>query len=318
MADIVITEFFDETVVRELAETYDVFHQADLVDRRADLLAALGDARAIIVRNRTWVNQELLDAAPRLEVVGRVGVGVERIDWAACTARGVEVCPAYGANAITVAEYTLAALLLAWRGAFLASQRVIDGDWPRQQMIGYDLAGKTLGLVGFGNIGRAVAKRARAFEMTVIASDPYVAPDDPAWAALEVRPATLETVLRESDAVSLHAPLTEETRHIIDAAAIARMKPGALLINTSRGGTLDEAAMIEALRSGQLGGAAIDVFENEPLDAEAGAAFAAVPNLILTPHIAGVTEESNHRLSAITAANVLRVLGEAEGEGEAS
>ncbi len=308
MADIVITEFFDEAVVRELAETYDVFHEADLVDRREDLLAALGDARAIIVRNRTWVTQELLDAAPRLEVVGRVGVGVERIDWEACTARGVEVCPAYGANAITVAEYTVAALLLAWRGAFLAGHRVIDGDWPRQEMIGFDLAGKTLGLIGFGNIGRAVAKRARAFDMTVIASDPYVAPEEPAWNDLGVRPVTLETVLGESDAVSLHAPLTEETRHIIDGAAIAAMKPGALLINTSRGGTVDEAAMIAALHSGQLGGAVIDVFEREPLDAETGAVFAGVPNLILTPHIAGVTEESNQRLSAITVENVLRVL----------
>ncbi len=312
MTDIVITEFLDQAVVRELAETHDVRYQPDLVERRAELLAALGGSRAIIVRNRTWVNQELLDAAPRLRVVGRVGVGVERIDQDACAARGVAVCPATGANAITVAEYTLAALLLAWRGGFLASHRVIDGDWPRQQMIGFDLAGKTLGLIGFGNIGRAVARRARAFEMTVIASDPYVAPEEPAWAALGVRPVTLDSVLRESDAVSLHAPLTEETRHIIDHAAIARMKPGALLINTSRGGTVDEAAMVEALRAGLLGGAVVDVFEREPLDTETGAAFAGVPNLILTPHIAGLTEESNHRVSAITVANVLRVLEQGE------
>ncbi len=312
MADIVITEFLDESVVRELAETHDVRYEPDLVERRDRLLAALGESRAIIVRNRTWVNQELLDAAPRLRVVGRVGVGVERIDQDACAARGVAVCPATGANAITVAEYTIAALLLAWRSAFRASQRVIDGDWPRQEMIGHELAGKTLGLIGFGNIGRAVAKRARAFEVTVIASDPYVAPEERAWAELGVRPVTLESVLRESDAVSLHAPLTEETRHIIDATAIARMKPGALLINTSRGGTVDETAMIEALRAGLLGGAVVDVFEREPLGAETGAAFAGVPNLILTPHIAGVTEQSNHRLSAITVANVLRVLEQGE------
>ncbi len=219
-----------------------------------------------------------------------------------------------------MAEYTIAALLLAWRGGFLASRRVIRGDWPRQEMIGHELAGKTLGLIGFGNIGRAVAKRARAFDITVIASDPYVAPEAPAWRALGVRPVTLEAVLRESDAVSLHAPLTEETRHIIDQAAIARMKPGALLINTSRGGTLDEAAMIAALHAGRLGGAVVDVFEREPLDAETGAAFAGVPNLILTPHIAGLTEQSNHRVSTITVANVLRVLdqGESASEAEAS
>ena len=312
MADIVITEFLDEDSLSELTKTHDVFHEPDLVDRREDLLAALSEARAIIVRNRTWVNQELLDAAPRLQVVGRVGVGVERIDWDACTARGVEVCPAYGANAITVAEYTIAALLLAWRSTLLASQRVIDGDWPREEMIGHDLSGKTLGLIGFGNIGRAVAKRARAFDMTVIASDPYIAPEEPAWDAFGVRPVTLESVLRESDAISLHAPLTDETRHIIDAGAIARMKPAALLINTSRGGTIDEAAMIAALHSGQLGGAAIDVFEREPLTAETGAVFAGVPNLILTPHIAGLTEESNQRVSSVTVANVLRVLEQRE------
>ncbi len=314
MADIVITEFLEEISLGELMKTHDVCYGPDLVDRRAELLAALGQARAIIVRNRTWVNQELLDAAPRLQVVGRVGVGVERIDQEACKARGVAVCPAFGANAITVAEYTIAALLLAWRGAFLARHRVIDGDWPREQMIGTDLSGKTLGLIGFGNIGRAVAKRARVFDMTVIASDPYIAPEEPAWEELGVRPVTLESVLRESDAVSLHAPLTEETRHIIDAAAIARMKPAALLINTSRGGTIDEAAMIAALHSGQLGGAAIDVFEREPLTAETGAAFAGVPNLILTPHIAGLTEESNQRVSSVTVANVLRMLEQRETE----
>jgi len=310
MADIVISEFLDENALRGLMKTHDVRYEPDLVDRREELLAALGQSRAIIVRNRTWVNQELLDAAPRLQVVGRVGVGVERIDQDACAARGVAVCPAYGANAITVAEYTIAALLLAWRGAFLTSGRVIDGDWPREEMIGYDLSGKTLGLIGFGNIGRAVAKRARAFDMTVIASDPYIPPAEPAWNEFGARPVALESVLGESDAVSLHAPLTEETRHIIDAAAIAAMKPGALLVNTSRGGTVDEAAMIAALRSGQLGGAAIDVFEREPLTAETGAVFAGVPNLILTPHIAGLTEESNQRVSSVTVENVVRVLAQ--------
>ena len=270
MADIVIAEFLDEGVVRELSKTHDVLYEPDLVERRGDLLAALGESRAIIVRNVTWVDRELLDRAPRLQVVGRVGVGVERIDQAACKARGVAVCPAYGANSITVAEYTIAGLLLAWRGAFLAGQRVIDGDWPRREMIGHDLAGKTLGLAGFGDIGRAVAKRAQAFEMAVIAYDPYVTSDDPAWREYQVEPVAFDRILQESDAISLHLPLTDETRHLIDAAAIARMKPGALLINTARGGTIDEAAMIAGLRSGQLGGAVIDVFEQEPLTAETG------------------------------------------------
>ncbi len=312
MADIVITEFLDEVVVRALAETHDVFYDKDLVDRPADLFAALEDCRAVIVRNRTRVDAELLDHAPKLKVVGRVGVGVERIDQHACEARGVVVCPARGANDVTVAEYVITGLLLAFRKAFFATGQVLEGSWPRLEMIGRELGGKRLGLVGFGDIGRQVARRANAFAMEVIAYDPYVSAGDPIWRELRVARVALERLLSESDAVSLHVPLTDETHHLIDAAALACMKARAVLVNTTRGGVVDEAALVQALKAGRLGGAVMDVFAEEQLSAQAAAVFAGVPNLILTPHIAGVTEESNYRLSAVTVENVLRVLNRDE------
>ena len=309
MADIVITEFLDEGVVRALAETHDVLYDQDLVDRPDDLLAAARDCRALIVRNRTRVDAALLGECPRLCVIGRLGVGLERIDLEACAARGIPVFPARGANAVAVAEYAIAGLLLLYRSALLATDRVIAGAWPRLESIGKELAGKRLGIVGLGDIGRHTAARAGALGMRLMASDPYVPPEDPVWRELRVARTDLEELLGESDAISLHVPLTEETRHLIDAAALARMKPDAVLINTARGGVVDEAALVAALEAGRLGGAVVDVFEEEPLSAATGAKFAAVPNLILTPHVAGLTEESNHRLSAVTIENVLRVLG---------
>ena len=310
MADIVIAEFMDDEVARALAATHDVLYEKDLVDRPADLVGALGDCRALIVRNRTRVGPELLGHAPNLRVVGRLGVGLERIDLDACAARGVPVFPARGANAVAVAEYAIAGLLLLYRRTFLATDLVIAGAWPRLESSGHELAGKRLGIVGLGDIGRHTAARAGALGMRLMASDPYVPPEDPVWRDLATERVALERLLEESDAVSLHVPLTDETRHLIGQAALARMKPDAVLVNSARGGVVDEAALVAALKSGRLGGAVLDVFEEEPLSAAAGARFAGLPNLILTPHVAGLTGESNHRLSAVTVESVLRVLNQ--------
>ena len=173
-------------------------------------------------------------------------------------------------------------------------------------VLGAGCAGGGLGLIGFGAIGRAVASRARALGMTVAAYDPYVSPEDADWAALSVEARDFDAVVADSDALSLHVPLTDETRHLIDGKALSRMRPGAVLINTARGGVVDEDAVAAALTAGTLGGAMLDVFENEPL--AAGSALDGVPNLILTPHIAGLSEDSHRRISALTAANVRRVL----------
>ncbi len=306
MADIVISEFMDEQVIRDAFRGRDVLYDPALVDRPEALFAALADARALLVRNRTQVRGAVLDAAPRLRVVGRLGVGLDNIDLEACGVRGVAVCPASGANDLSVAEYAITAVLMLLRRGWFASDAVIAGTWPRMTCIGRETTGKTLGLVGLGAIARETAHRARALGMQVCAFDPHLPPVHAAWGL--ARRVSFEELLAGSDAVSLHVPLTPETRRMLDAPRLASMKPGAVLVNAARGGLVDEQALVTALRSGHLGGAALDVFESEPLDAAAGRLFDGVPHLVLTPRIAGVTDESNLRVSAVTAASVLRAL----------
>jgi (S)-sulfolactate dehydrogenase len=306
MADIVISEFMDDTAVDTLRPEFDVLYDSGLVDRRGDLLAALPAARGLIVRNRTRVDAELLEAAPGLRVVGRLGVGLDNIDLDACREAGVEVRPATGANAVAVAEYVIAAAMALVRGVFDATRPVIAGEWPRQAFVGGEVAGRRMGLVGLGLIAREVAARALALGMDVAAYDPFLADDDPAWEGVER--ATLDHLVATSDVLSLHVPLTAQTRGLIDASRLAGMPPGAVLVNTARGGVVDEDAVVAALRSGRLGGAALDVFDAEPVDRTYGSRFDGVPNLILTPHVAGITVESNVRVSQVTADNVRSVL----------
>ena len=302
MPDIVITEFMDETAVRELAARFDTLHDPQLADDPGRLANLAATARALIVRNRTQVQASLLQQATELQCVGRLGVGLDNIDVAACVARDIAVYPATGANDLSVAEYVVTAALLLLRGAWLSSAAVAQGRWPRQSLIGREISGKTIGLVGFGRIARETAARAAALGMQAIAHDPFVAADDPAWAS--AASVSLDRLLADADVVSLHIPLTGETRHLIGAGALAAMKPGAVLINAARGGVVDEAALCAALREGNLGGAALDVFETEPLSAAAGQVFDGLSNLILTPHIAGVTAESNVRVSRLIAERV--------------
>jgi (S)-sulfolactate dehydrogenase len=306
---IVICEFMDEKSVELLARRFDVVYDPKLVDRPPDLLRELDDAQALIVRNRTQVTAALLAAAPRLSVVGRLGVGLDNIDVPACQARAVAVIPALGANALAVAEYVVATAMVLLRGTYLATNAVAAGQWPRALLSeGRESAGKTLGLVGFGGIGRLTAKLAQALGMRVIAYDPMLDANAPVWRETGVACAGLDALLAAADAVSLHVPLTDATRNLMNAARIGAMKHGAVLINTARGGIVDEAALAQALREGRLAGAALDVFEREPLPA--GSSLAGVPNLILTPHIAGVTQESNQRVSAMVAELVAeRLLG---------
>jgi len=300
---IIICGFMDESSVNHLRRQFDVVYDPKLVERRQELLHLVADAEALVVRNRTQVDGELLAAAPKLRVAGRLGVGLDNIDVPACEARRVTVIPATGANAQAVAEYVLATAMVLLRGAYLASDAVAAGAWPRAQLSeGRECAGKTLGLVGFGGIGRLTARLAQALGMRVLAHDPALAADAPVWRESGVECAALDRLLAESDAVSLHVPLTPATRGLLNSARIGSMKPGAVLINTARGGTVDETALAQAVREGRLAGAALDVFEREPL--VAGSPMAGVPNLILTPHIAGVTRESNERVSAMIAAKV--------------
>ncbi|WP_353090611.1 hydroxyacid dehydrogenase [Methylibium sp.] len=314
---IVIPEFMLDSSVARLAAQHEVLHDATLVDRPAELLQAAADADALIVRNRTQVRGELLAAMQRCKVIGRLGVGLDNIDMDACRERGIHVAPATGANARAVAEYVMTMALLLLRGAFLMSERVASGAWPRAALTGgFEVQGRTLGIVGFGSIGQTTAALARQLGMRVLACDRQgtrggAAAKPEASAAL----CSLATLLASSDVVSLHVPLTAETRGLIGTAELAAMRRGAVLINVARGGVVDEAALAQALRSGHLRGAALDVFTDEPLPA--GSVLVGVPNLVLTPHIAGMTVESEQRVGNLVADRVLaRLAGEAAPRAE--
>jgi (S)-sulfolactate dehydrogenase len=307
MARIVICEFIDERALPALRAKHEVLYDPKLVDDTPRLKAEAATADALIVRNRTQVRGELLSALARCRVIGRLGVGLDNIDVKGCEGRGVQVIPATGANALSVAEYVIASTMLLLRGAYQSTAAVAAGQWPRAALSnGRETAGKTLGLIGFGSIGQLTATLARGLGMTVIAFDAMMDADHPAYAATGVRAAGLEELIVGADVVSLHVPLVDSTRNLFDAGRIAAMKRGAVLINTARGGIVDEIALAAALKSGHLGGAAIDVFASEPLAASAH--FAACPNLLLTPHIAGVSTESNERVSFLIADKVLEAL----------
>lgn len=303
---VVISEFMDEAALTAFGSGVDLTYDPTLVDNREALLAALSGAEGLIVRNRTQVNAALLQAAPDLRVVGRLGVGLDNIDLAACKERSVVVHPATGANTLSVAEYVISTSLSLLRGAYGSNAAMMRGEWPRNALIGGEASGRVMGLVGFGGIARAVADRAGSLGMQIAAHDPYLPADDAAWS--DVRRCSIDELLGLADVISLHVPLTDQTRSLIDANAIGRMKSGAIVINTARGGVVDEAALAGALREGRLGGAALDVFETEPLTADAAAVFGGLTNLILTPHIAGVTNEGNIRVSAMTVENVRKEL----------
>lgn len=307
MKKILITEFMHPPSVEELASCYAVHYDPDLVDKPEELAARARGCEALIVRNRTRVDAALLDAAgTQLRVVGRLGVGMERIDLEECSRRGVRVIPATGSNDNAVAEYVITGVLMLLRGAYQCSAEVLSGSWPRLKYQGHEILGKTLGIIGFGAIGRSTADKARALGMKVLAHDPYVKSEDSAWARHGAVPAVLEELLESVQAVSLNVPLTATTHHLIGAVEIARMPRGAVIVNSCRGGVVDEAALCAALRSGHLGGALLDVYEHEPLPADSG--LIGVPNLILTPHIAGVSHESNRCIGEMIAQGVHNAL----------
>lgn len=307
MYDIVITEFIDQSAVDDLSRDFKVHYDRTLVDRPDDIIRIAGDAPALIVRNRTQVRGRLLAGCKKLKAVGRLGVGLDNIDMDECGRRGIQVFPATGANSVSVAEWVVAAMLVGLRNVWQANAAVLAGKWPRNDLMFHEVAGRRLGLVGFGGIGRTVAQRAKALELDLCAYDPALKPNDPVWKQHGAACVDLDTLFRTSDIISLHVPLTPATRNLIDAKAMAKMKPTAFIINSARGGIIDEEALAEALRAKKLGGAALDVFREEPL--QKGSVFEGVPNLLLTPHIAGVTHEANARVSTVTAANIRRALG---------
>lgn len=306
MARVVVSEWIDEAAGARLAAHHEVTSDPRLFEDVPALHAALATAEGWIVRNQTRVDAAALVAAPRLRVVGRLGVGLDNLDVAALRARAVAVTWAPGSNAASVAEYVLGALLHLWRRFDASTAHVQGGGWDRPAFMGHEAFGRTLGLVGLGDIGARVARRARAFGLDVIASDPALHDASFAVQELGARLVDFETLVARSDAVSLHVPLLPSTRGLFGADVLRRMRPGALLVNTARGGLVDEAALAASLRDGHLGGAALDVRDREPPGPDDP--LRGVPRLLLTPHVAGVTHASNARASAHVVDEVLRAL----------
>jgi (S)-sulfolactate dehydrogenase len=308
MSSILISEFITSQALETLRSKHAVVYEPELYKDRPTLIAALQNIEGLIVRNLTQVNEEVLAAAPSLKVVGRLGVGLENIELPACAKRNIKVFPATGANAESVAEYVVGAAVALSRGFIPATISTLKGEWPRQHFSGYhEFSGKTLGIVGFGSIGRVVAKKAHAFGLECLAYDPMLSGKFVEIDGFSVPLLSLKELLTKSDAVTLHLPFLPETKSLFDAQTLDQMKQGACLVNTARGGIIDEMALAERLRSGRLGGAAIDVFQSEP--AKDLSHFVGLENLILTPHVAGVTHESNERVSQMIADEVNRFLG---------
>lgn len=256
-----------------------------------DLLTEIADASALVVRSKTKVTAEVIEAAKQLRVVGRAGAGVDNIDLDAATRRGIVVMNTPGGNSVSAGEHAFALLMALARKIPFAHGSLKTGKWNKSAFTGRELQGKTLGVLGLGKIGAVTARRAIGFDMRVLAYDPFVAESYAADLGAELRP--LEEVLSQADFITLHLPLNDKTRHIINGENIARMKDGALLINAARGALVCEEDLIAALEAGKLGGAALDVFEGEPHVSEA---VRNAPNIILTPHIAGSTREAQAKV----------------------
>jgi D-3-phosphoglycerate dehydrogenase / 2-oxoglutarate reductase len=265
----------------------------------ASLPSELADADALVIRSATKATAVLLEKAPKLRVIGRAGVGVDNVDMDAATRRGVLVMNTPGGNAVSVAEHTIALMLGLARAVPQANASIQAGKWEKSAFSGTEMRGKTIGLVGLGRVGTEVARRARGLEMKVLAYDPFVTPAAAREVEVELLP--LDEVLKQADVVSLHTSLSGATEKMIDAAAIAKMKKGARLINCARGELIDEAALAEALGSGALAGAAVDTFATEP---PKNSPLIGLPNLIATPHIAGSTAEAQEEVGTAIALQV--------------
>jgi D-3-phosphoglycerate dehydrogenase len=269
-----------------------------------ELAEIIGDYDGLIVRSKTKVTAELIERATQLRVIGRAGTGVDNIDVPAATRRGIVVMNAAAGNTVTTAEHTWAMLMALARQIPQADASMKAGRWEKKRFMGVELLGKTLGIVGLGRIGSTVAERARAFGMTVVGYDPYFTEEAASEMGIEMKP--LDELFERADFITVHTPMTPETRGIINAAAIEKMKPGVRLINCARGGLIDEAALVDGLRSGKVAGAALDVFSQEPPPADNP--LFGFEQVIITPHLGASTAEAQLGVATMIAEQMLDYL----------
>jgi len=289
-----------------LQKGWKVIYDPNLWSDNVRLSRELSDADALIVRNQTKVDKELLAHGGRLKVIGRLGVGLDNIDLQFASAHDIPIVFAKNANANSVAEYVVSAMLSYCRPLMEAATDVKEGKWNRKRFTRVEIYGKTLGLIGYGDVGHRVAIRAKALGMTVLGYDPFVGAYDFAVTESGIRPAPLEQLYRSADFISLHVPLTKQTVNLIHEGALQQMRPNVVLINSSRGGIINEHDLHKALQQNTISGAFLDVLGQEP--PEPDHPLLALDNCWITPHIAGLTEESQVRTSEMVATEVIREL----------
>lgn len=301
MAYILVTEKISDKGLEILRQGEEV--RVEITPSGDRLVTLMREAVALLVRSQVKVTAEAIEAAPYLKIIGRCGAGVDNIDLAAATKRGILVVNSPEGNTIAAAEHTIAVMLALLRRIPAADASLRRGEWARSRFIGTEIAGKVLGIIGLGRIGSEVARRAQGLGLRPIASDPLVTPERARSVGVELLP--LEAVLEQADVITLHLPLTRQTHHLLGAAQLALMKPTAYLINCARGGIVDEAALEEALRSGRLAGAAIDVWEKEPPGPHP---LLQLENVVATPHLAASTHEAQENVAVDVARQVVAAL----------
>jgi D-3-phosphoglycerate dehydrogenase len=304
VAHILIPDNLDKAGLTILSSVEGITLQSAAKMSRDEVLAAIPNADAMIIRSATKVDAKMMDAAPKLRLIGRAGVGVDNVDLAAATERGIVVMNAPDGNTIATTELAFGLMLSLARHIPQAQASLLSGQWDRKSFIGTELRRKILGIVGFGRVGKAVAKRALAFEMTVIAYDPFVSPEIGETFGVEM--VSLDELYSRADYITLHAVVTDQSLHMINAESLAKMKKGVRIINAARGSLIDDVALAQAIKDGTVAGAAVDVYEEEP--PPANHPLLGLPGVIDTPHLGASTVEAQDEVAVQIAHSVLDAL----------
>ena len=295
MTSILITEFIDSEALQGLSINFNVIYKKDAWGNLDYLKKEIKNFDGIIVRNKTQLNEDILKKASNLKFIGRLGVGLDNIDIEYCKKNNILVQPATGMNADSVAEYVINSSLTLLKKTNIVNEKTLDAQWPRTSITTNELRGKTLGLIGFGYIAKKVLKLVNAFEVSTIAYDPFISLKE--MDEINVKKVTFENILSLADIISIHVPLNKETKYLFNKKSFVKLKRKPIIINSSRGGIINETDLLEAYTNNLISGFALDVFENEPVNKTFLINISNDMNCILSPHIAGITEESNSRVS---------------------
>ena len=295
MTKILITEFINQSSLENLNKKFDVKYDEKLYENEKQLITMIKDYEGLIVRNKTQVNLDILKNALKLKFIGRLGVGLDNIDTEYCKNKKIHVQPATGMNADSVAEYVVSSSMSLIKKIPMFHNGTIKGEWPRTTIKSIEINQKNLGIIGFGIIGKKVAEYSSKNGLKILAYDPYVKEINDK--EIDAKLSSLKEIYEKSDIISIHLPLTDETKNMVNKLSFSQMKNKPIIINTSRGGIINESDLIEAYHKNIISGFALDVFENEPIESKFYHKIKPGMNCILTPHISGVTTESNIRVS---------------------